>query len=79
MLITMVLTAAAAALSAAALFGIGAAYAGFTPLLCFIQVKYNTTDNTQKNHNDNKILHADLHTSSSHTKLPGHIPLSTAC
>lgn len=59
-LIAVVLTAAAA-LATAALFGIGTAYAGFTALFCFIQVKYNTAHNTQKNHNDYKILHADLH------------------
>ena len=77
-LITMALTAAAAALSIAALSGIWAAYAGFTPLLCFIQVKYNTAHNTQKNHNYYKILHADLRTSSSHARQPEHIPLSAA-
>lgn len=71
-------TLTVAALTTAALSGIGAAYTGFPPLLCPVQIKYNPPHNTQQNQNDNKILHADLHRTILNTKQPEHIPLSTA-
>lgn len=67
-LIAVVLTVAAA-LAVTALFGIGTANAGFTPLFCPVQIKYYTAHYTQKNHNDYKIHHADLHTAAGGTNL----------